>query len=287
MPLLAHESFGFRIQTVECSHCGLVYSNPRPSSSYLKDFYDRRYRFFYEGMRRIDAAYIRKRRLRELAISRFNRYAKYLPAGVKLLDVGCGAGLFLDEARAKVPDARLFGIEPDSIAVQYCRRELGLEVHQGFLEDCEGWEPVDAIGAFHLIEHIDGLNQFVQALRAKLEPGGLVFLETPNCYGSWNGIGMFHLAHLQTFSPETLGNLFRRNGFEVLASGEIEDNLEFSNLFLVARENPMQRSELRTRDEAASQKLRDKCRQIKSRRALRVLRTWAKLAYYSAGGQQP
>ena len=52
-------------------------------------------------------------------------------AGARLLDIGCGTGLFLDRMRSRLDG---WGLDPSPAAVAYCReRGLG-NVHQGSIE---------------------------------------------------------------------------------------------------------------------------------------------------------
>jgi SAM-dependent methyltransferase len=275
--LLNFDSFGFPIGTVECDSCGQVYSNPRPTRAYLEDFYASKYLYFYEGIRGVSQAYVRRHSLEELAAMRLRRYAEYLAPHTRLLDVGCGSGLFLAAVRRDFPEAAVAGIDPDPSAAVFCRQQLGLTVQQGFFETCTAPETWDVISAFHVLEHLHDLPAFFQAVRRSLRPGGLFFAECPNLDGSWRGIGMFHLAHLQAFSPRTLENLFLRFGFEVVAAEAIEHPLDPSNLFVVAAARPGGGSP--ARDPAESERIRLRCRHVRAFRTARISRTWAKWAY--------
>ncbi len=277
--LLAFDSFGFPIRTVECDGCGQVYSNPRPTRAYLEEFYASNYLYFYEGVRGISPQYVRRHRLEELAAIRLRRYADYLSPQTRLLDVGCGSGLFLAAVRRHFHETAVGGIDPDPSAATFCRQQLGLAVQQGFFEAYGASERWDVISAFHVLEHLQDLPAFFESVRRNLRPGGLVFAECPNLDGSWRGIGMFHLAHLQAFSPRTLGNLFRRFGFQVLAVEAIEHPLDPSNLFLVAAAPARPGSGLPVRDTAESERIRLRCRHIHALRPARIGRTWAKWAY--------
>ena len=60
-------------------------------------------------------------------------------SGDKLLDVGCGAGNLLALIAAREPGAMLYGIDPDSDALELASRKIrgtvaGVELHEGFGE---------------------------------------------------------------------------------------------------------------------------------------------------------
>jgi len=282
--LLEFDSFGFPTRTVECQYCGLIYVNPRPTSSYVREFYVKHYRYFYEGIREVSEAFVRRRRWREWAQYRLAKYAPYLTDGVKLLDVGCGIGLFLNAVRERFPRATLQGVEPDPMVASYAQRHLGLDVQPCFLDGFWTSETFDVISVFHVLEHLHDLPGFFRFVKQHLRPGGLVIAESPNADGSWEGIGMFHLLHLTAFSPRSMSNLFLLNGFHVLAGAGVENDLEHSNLYVVARLDGSGESQLLPRDLEESARLRAKCQRIRQQRWWRVCRTWMKIGYYEVAG---
>jgi SAM-dependent methyltransferase len=244
-------------------------------------FYQKYFRFFYEGYRKVTEDYIRRKKWKEWADFRLARYQPYLRENSRVLDLGCGAGFFLDRVRRAFPSAGVAGIEPDPMMAGFCQEKLRLDVHQEFLETFLPPHKFDVITAFHFIEHLFDLPAFVEFLQKNLVPDGLVIIETPNVTGSWEGIGMFHLAHLYTFSPRTASNVFRAGGFEVVQVGALENQLDESNFFLVARNAQEVTPEFLSRDPSESARIAAKCRTLKTTRAQRILRNWAKMAYFS------
>ena len=279
--LLTFDAFGFPTRTVECQKCGLVYVNPRPTRNYMENFYRKWFRFFYEGRRKIDEEYIRDKKWREWDASRVNRYRAHLSDKESVLDIGCGAGYFAAQVKAENPGSTVVGIEPDSMMVHHCRQQLKLDVHEGFFETFPAKGRFGAITAFHVIEHLFDLNNFFQFLRDHLQDDGVVIIETPNVGGSWGGIGLFHIAHLYTFSPRTITNLFSVHGFEVIQSGPLENDLDNSNLFLIARMKPEAKSVPLIRDLEESALISNKCNSLNNVRAARVIRNWAKMGYFA------
>jgi len=105
-------------------------------------------------------------------------------AGVRVLDVGCGAGL-LAEALAKA-GCVVTGVDAAGEVVEVARRHAeaaGVTVDyrvgtaEGILAAGERFAVVTAL---EVIEHVAEPAAFVGALAGLLEPGGVVFLSTIN-----------------------------------------------------------------------------------------------------------
>jgi 2-polyprenyl-6-hydroxyphenyl methylase/3-demethylubiquinone-9 3-methyltransferase len=102
-------------------------------------------------------------------------------AGKTALDVGCGAGL-LTEPLARL-GAKVTGIDasPEVIAVARQHAEamgLGVDYVVGDVQELEG--EFDLITCMEVIEHVADPAAFLHALAARLAPGGLLIMSTPN-----------------------------------------------------------------------------------------------------------
>jgi len=275
--LMAFDQFGFPVGTVECRQCGFVYTNPRPSETWMKEFYKTFFWFFFQGRRKINERFLQRQKTREWAELRFARCAPFIEGRKSILDIGAGCGLFLDRVRSEFPNLQTAGIEPDPTMAEFCRERLGLEVHQGFFQDYPFNRRFEVITLFHVIEHLFDLTALFEFIHKHLASGGLLIVEAPNVDGGWRTVYMIQLSHLHLFSPRTMKNLFARNGFEVVCSENLENNLDESNLFVVGRPSPHNCG----RDLQESARVRAKFQDMPRMRMPLVLRAWIRLAYFA------
>lgn len=99
----------------------------------------------------------------------------------KILEVGCGTGLFIEKVRSIFPEKRIKGLELNSESVQICR-EKGLDVEARTLEEFapENDGTFDLVCAFQVLEHVPTPDGFLRAAFRCLRPGGLCVLSVPN-----------------------------------------------------------------------------------------------------------
>lgn len=154
---------------VKCRSCGLRYTSPRPSDADIAGNY-----------REVaDTGFIRERRGRELTYQRLLREMDRILKGKrgKLLDVGCAMGFFPVEAR--IAGWEVEGLEPSRWAVEYARREFGLEIRQGNVKEAVlEPESYDVITVWDVVEHMtDPVGDF-RKLAGALKPGGMLAFAT-------------------------------------------------------------------------------------------------------------
>lgn len=212
---------------VKCRQCGLVYINPQPTTSELMAVYAAGYYFLGKGKTlhgyRRDYFARRERRLRR-AGKRLKRILRFKSGG-RLLDVGCGPGLFLEAAREHFA---VSGVEVIPEAAEYASSTLGEsgEVMCGdFLQIDVPREGFDVITMYDFVEHVPlPFDNLVKA-RECLKAGGLLVLGLPNLSSlgamlkgqNWRGYSI-PPEHLFFFTPRTIAALLRKAGFRTLRS---------------------------------------------------------------------
>lgn len=140
------------------------------------------------------------------------------PGARRLLDVGFGNGGFLKLATRMGWDA--VGIDFDEKAVQVAQKQ-GLNVRRGSVKDLLTEDTrYNAITISHVIEHVHQPRVLLQQVFSLLQPGGWLWLETPNIQSDgahrfgryWRGLEVPR--HLVLFNSAALQSSLIKAGFE-------------------------------------------------------------------------
>lgn len=193
----------------QCTGCGLVFVNPRPSVSEMKAL--------YEGQEtKIDLfEHIARRHQKTIEARRSLRTLKRLQPDGRLLEVGSAAGYFLWEARRQ--GYRVQGLDLTAQLVHFARDVLDVPTFEGTL--CEAPfapESFDIIYMRNVLSHLAYPRQEFATLNRLLRPGGLFVLETGNVAElPADQAGELELPdHLFHFSEATIAKLLELTGFE-------------------------------------------------------------------------
>jgi 2-polyprenyl-3-methyl-5-hydroxy-6-metoxy-1,4-benzoquinol methylase len=185
----------------------------RPSADELRAVYGEGY--FKKARYNLDPA-----ARRELARRIDLMKSQGVRPGARVMDVGCAAGDFVIAAEGTY---EVWGLDasPHAIALAKSRhpaaRDRVFVGDPSALSMPDGW--FDAITMWDVVEHFDDPVGEVRAAAAKLKPGGLLFLSTPNIGAlvaklmgpRW--AFMTPPEHIGFFSRATLQTLLGRCGF--------------------------------------------------------------------------
>lgn len=137
-------------------------------------------------------------------------------SGKKILDVGCGTGDFL--ATAQNDGWEVHGIEPSKEAriVSATKNIDALEDFSQLKED-----GFDVITLWHVLEHVPNLLTYIETLKNKLKPDGVLLIAVPNYKSFDAGHYKNYWAaydvprHLWHFSQRSIQKLFSEVGMTV------------------------------------------------------------------------
>ncbi len=206
---------------VECGGCRLMRLYPRPAPAELQHYYPENY-WYDPGAGTADRLAESWRRfvLRD-HVNFVRRALEAAPPGGKVLDVGCGGGLFLREMN--LPQERAFGLDFSVNAASVAWSTNGIPAACGALTRAP-FRPgsFSLITMFHVLEHLYDPAAYVEAARGLLAENGRLVIQVPNAkcwqfllFGeAWNGLDIPR--HLIDFKEDDLVTLLGECGFEVV-----------------------------------------------------------------------
>lgn len=112
-------------------------------------------------------------------------------SGCKLLDVGCGFGDVVLEARIAGADAR--GVEPDDRRRAFATRLLAHFGHEGVIDASAGEAlqyaagSFDIVVAYNVLEHVEDVEAVVREMTRVARPGGHLVVSAPNYLFPYEG----------------------------------------------------------------------------------------------------
>jgi SAM-dependent methyltransferase len=170
----AFQKNGFDLNA--CEACKTLYVSPVPRSDNLDAFYrDSPSTRYWSNV--FFPAVVEARR-EQIFRPRAEKIRAFLERpGQRVLDVGAGYGLFLEEVRNLDPDVTVRAVEPGTDLADVCRSK-NLETFEGFANDAaadpdwNGW--ADLVTSFEVIEHVVDVGAFIGSLADLTRPGGLI-----------------------------------------------------------------------------------------------------------------
>jgi 2-polyprenyl-3-methyl-5-hydroxy-6-metoxy-1,4-benzoquinol methylase len=230
----------FRI--VECGGCSLTYLNPRPTARALEAFYPNEYpphrpaagnpavpnrtrmwvkawaaRWYTRGLQ-FDPVHVRE------TLRRIEDFPPYFPLGFfptkpggRLLDVGCGSGIYLHAFQKLGWEA--YGVEISPGVAERARKTFGLNVITSELEEArfpDGY--FDVVTLIHVMEHLRHPVRTLQEVRRILTADGIAVVALPNLRSLARLLFRAHWfhwdvpRHLYHYSPTSLRRLLAKVG---------------------------------------------------------------------------
>ena len=136
-----------------------------------------------------------------------------------LLDVGCGAGMFLYKFLRQFPAWDVAGVEPGALFGETAARRLAKPVAIQNYEPGLFGRRFELITLIQVLEHVESPADLLASVKEDLSVDGVVYIETPSVadFGIVPpGHDRFMIPHLYFFSPNSMRNLCARAGFAVL-----------------------------------------------------------------------
>jgi 2-polyprenyl-3-methyl-5-hydroxy-6-metoxy-1,4-benzoquinol methylase len=201
-----------------CRTCSFLYTNPRPSEDRLGSYYE-------------SEDYISHNKKSNSLINRIYKIARKFTVRSKvaminkftankntLLDIGCGTGEFINEAKKN--NWLINAVEPGSLARRSAEELNGISIHEDIHQITK--TKFDAITMFHVLEHVADLNGTLKKVRKLLHKEGSLFVALPNSASydakqykeDWAAYDVPR--HLYHFNQETAELLFKKHKLEII-----------------------------------------------------------------------
>jgi 2-polyprenyl-3-methyl-5-hydroxy-6-metoxy-1,4-benzoquinol methylase len=202
-----------RWSVVRCSACEALYTSPRYRIEERARAFGGGYPFYSQARR--------GRASRLPFLSRASRLGRVATKPGRLLDLGCGDGVFAQVMRAS--GWSVVGVDVEESVVRRAREALGLDCRVLDIDGDGAWPSgrFDAVTAWGVLQLSYDPRRLLARIRRKLSPDGLLAVGVSNAAGigarlfaeHWYGYGLpRHLVH---FTPGTLKRLLEESGFRL------------------------------------------------------------------------
>ena len=244
-----------KTEIIECEFCGFKHLHPIPSKEEIQKYYEKQY---YQEKKPKQLDY--EKEMKEAKWSNLwykdkldilNNHTNKNNSNKRLLDVGCGNGLFLKFMNKN--GWEVFGIEPSHSASEKAT-SLSTNVFNTTLEDfMEGkwYGHFDFINLKCVLEHVPNPIEVINICKDLLDQSGIICVEVPNDFNilqlqtNKNELckSNYWLAipdHINYFDFSSLKQLLDRCGFEIYLQ-----TADFPmELFLLMEDNYVDNSEI-------------------------------------------
>lgn len=117
---------------------------------------------------------------------------KFIKDEKTITDIGCGEGILMEKIIQRLPDVKVFGIDPSPENVSICKKH-GLEVYAGSVYELPlDNESVDCVLFIEVIEHLDHPELAIKEINRVLDRNGRLIMLFPHD-------SVFKLARILTF----------------------------------------------------------------------------------------
>lgn len=215
---------GEQFQLCSCRECGFMFTQGAPVEAEIGRYYETPDYISHSDTKKgaMNAIYHRVRQYMLNSKARLVMRVSRCLSGGRLLDVGTGTGYFANamDGRGWMVEA----IEKNPQARAFAKEHFGLDVKPESALD--GFAPgsFDVVTLWHVMEHLEHLNETWERLKELLTAKGVLVVAVPNCssydaqkYGSrWAAYDVPR--HLWHFTPATIARLADKHGFVLAES---------------------------------------------------------------------
>jgi len=209
------------IEIFKCCHCEVQFMNPQYTNEYLADYYSK---------------YTKEESEWDEPLSYGHSYymslvEKYTSQKGSILDIGCGKGHLLKQAKKRGWET--FGYDVDCDSVDYFSKKHNIKMFCGDFEKINwGANRFNLVSMHHVFEHLKNPLSYLEIINSILLKEGILFMVLPNIK-SLSSIIKFRLEklglrkkhvgkyydtshHLFYYEPKTLTEILKKQGYKIL-----------------------------------------------------------------------
>ena len=218
---------------VRCSECGLVYMNPQVVPEETAKLYPSDYAPHSTAAKGATSVIrsLYNRLIKTPVIAQFIRWVtnvkitneiyRRLDQKSRILDIGCGAGAFLNRVKVE-KGCEVHGVDISGVAVEAAKNSFGLDIFKGTITEAPFEDSsFDIITAWWYLEHIPDPHVTAARISSLLKPNGHCIIGVPN-FESFNAKSFkdkwYHLdcpRHLCIWTPSAMKRLMAQHGLTV------------------------------------------------------------------------
>jgi SAM-dependent methyltransferase len=224
-PDFEHRTTGAQeFRFARCASCGVLVLDPRPADDQIPSLYPADY---------VSYAFDRLNPVMRFARDAVQRgktsvFARLVPEGGTIVDVGCGSGALLRQVRGR------YGSRFRLVGWDYAGPHLdrlagsGIDVVAAPIEPAHVPRGADLFVLNQVIEHVPHPDRLLAVLASAVAPGGHVVIETPDTGALdarwfagryWGG---YHFPrHMVLFDRQSLRTLAERCGLQVIETAHL------------------------------------------------------------------
>ncbi len=230
--LMSEDIYGEVHEYLKCTNCELVFLWPLPDENMIKKIYNMDY-YGYSSPEKFKNYFIVKAK-NVFSQIRAKHFSKFLPENAKIIDVGCGNGLFLSYLHSCKKNFELHGIEiiPQALkATEFIKGKAWIHTITD-IKNFFGQNSFNAVTYIHVFEHLTNPVKALDQLENIIQHDGLVMFVIPNIESkqakkykhNW-----FHLdppRHIHFYPPKLLIDEMQKRNFKLMYTRyfDIEQN---------------------------------------------------------------
>ena len=218
--LASRDRYHMGLSTAGCKTCGLVMTNPMPSSDAMGEFYSLHYRRYYHKvdiptLEHIQAYELDRRAAYTVDYLQPVWFARRLQANVRCR---MWRRQYSKGGEASLPWDSFGWNRTGSRFSKFARQHAGCIIYTCLSELISEQDSVfDLIVVNHVLEHVENPVQFLITLKQVLSNEGKIYLDVPDV-SAYSDVTDLHIAHLYHFSMRTLTAATAKAGLHIVAA---------------------------------------------------------------------